>query len=209
MNGTRQTFALAAVVLGASAALTGASSDGSFAQLAHDIDTGRDHISAVEAAEFVMHGKSGLQIFDLRSSAEFEEFHLPGAVNTTVADLMKETLAHNMTIVLYSAGGAHAAQAWTLLRLKGYRDVFFLREGVYEWTATVLEPQLPVDPTSAELTTFERAKVLSRFFGGSVTTGVPRSELRQGYWIGSPNDGGATALLAGSSPSVTSRRRGC
>ena len=34
------------------------------------------------------------------------------------------------TIVLLSEGGAHAAQAWVLLQVRGYRNVFFLRDGI-------------------------------------------------------------------------------
>jgi 3-mercaptopyruvate sulfurtransferase SseA len=33
------------------------------------------------------------------------------------------------TIVLLSEGGAHAAQAWVFLQIRGYRNVFFLRGG--------------------------------------------------------------------------------
>lgn len=126
-----------------------------------------------------------------------------------MSDLVKADFPHDAPIIVYSAGGAHAAQAWMLLRFKGYRDVFFLREGVYEWMATVVQPQLAVDATADERKQFERAKVLSHFFGGSATVDVPRSEIRKGYWTGSLNDGAPEGNTAVVDSSVPVRRRGC
>jgi 3-mercaptopyruvate sulfurtransferase SseA len=57
--------------------------------------------------------------------------------------------------VLYSEGGAHAAQAWVLLRAAGVRNVYFLRGGILEWLDLVMNPARPTE--------------LTRYFGG-----VPR-----------------------------------
>jgi rhodanese-related sulfurtransferase len=209
MNGVRRTLTVTAAVLGGGAALAGAWSAVPYSQVAQEIDAGRDHISAVEVAELLMHGSSGIRVFDLRSTAEFQALHIPGAEQATVSDLIKANLPHYAPIVMYSAGGAHAAQAWMLLRFKGYRNVFVLREGVYEWMATVVQPQLAVDATVDERKQFERGKVLSHFFGGSVTVDVPRAEIRKGYWTGSPNDGTTEANTALIDSNVTVRRRGC
>jgi hypothetical protein len=59
-----------------------------------------------------------------------------------------------------------------LLRALGYRNVFFLRGGVYEWLEQVINPAL-ADTTQAARDAFAKAAVLSRYFGG-----VPRSDLR-------------------------------
>lgn len=71
MNGIRRTLTVTAAVLGCGAALTGASSAVPYSQLAEEIDAGRDHISAVEVAELLMHNSGAIRIFDLRSIAEF------------------------------------------------------------------------------------------------------------------------------------------
>ena len=47
-------------------------------------------------------------------------------------------------------------QAWVLPRRRGYRHVFVLREGLYEWIARVLEPRLAVDATPNERSSSKR-----------------------------------------------------
>jgi rhodanese-related sulfurtransferase len=147
-----------------------------------------------------MKGDETLRVLDLRTEAEFADLHIPGAQLASMAGLARETLPRDATIALYSEGGAHAAQAWVLLRLRGYRKVVVLREGIYEWISRVLEPRLAVDATPAELTEFERASVLSRYFGGIPRSGVARSELPAGYW---------TNTFQAVPDRRTTRRRGC
>lgn len=209
MNNIRRSLTVAAAVLGGGAALSAAWPGVPYAQLAKEIESGQDHISAIETGEMIMRGDTGIRIFDLRSEAEFEEAHIPGAVQSTVVTLLKMDLSHDIPIVIYSAGGAHAAQAWTLLRLQGFRKVYFLREGVYEWTATVVNPQLASDATPVERAAFERARTLSRFFGGFPATEVSRAAMRRGYWTGSPNDGATSREVEFADSPVASRRRGC
>ena len=57
---------------------------------------------------------------------------------------------------MYSGGGAHAAQAWVLLRARGEREVFFLRGGIAEWLDEVMNPRNVPDSIAA----------LSKYFGG-------------------------------------------
>jgi rhodanese-related sulfurtransferase len=149
--------------------------------LATEIATERDHISALELGEQIMRGES-LRVIDLRSAGEFAQLHVPGATRMALEDLAGASLPRSAAIVLYSEGGTHAAQAWMLLRLRGYTRVRFLREGLYEWIARVLEPSLASDATAAERAEFERAQLLTRFFGGMAHVDVPRSELPVGYW---------------------------
>ena len=89
--------------------------------LAVEIDAERDHMTAPDLAGLIMRGDPALRIFDLRSPAEFARMHFPGASHATLETLAREPLPRDATIVLYSEGGAHAAQAWVLLRMRGYR----------------------------------------------------------------------------------------
>jgi len=206
MNRLHRTLAIAAATLGCTAAVAGRRPTTDPSVLATEIDRETDHVSALDLAEQIMRNDADLRLYDLRSAAEYEEFHIPRAQRTTVTDLTRTTLPANAKIVLYSTGGAHAAQAWVLLRMRGFRNVSFLREGAYEWTARVLQPQLAVDATAAERAEFERAKPMSRFFGGTARTGVARAEVLQGYWTGAANDG-SSVTTAGATSVV--RRQGC
>lgn len=78
MNSVRRTLTVTAAVLGCGAALTGALSAVTYSQLAEEIDAGRDHISAVEVAELLMHDSGAIRIFDLRSMPNFRSPISPG-----------------------------------------------------------------------------------------------------------------------------------
>ena len=199
-------LAIAAAVLGLAAAADVAPRVGPD-DLAKEIATERDHISAIDLAERIMRGES-LRVIDLRSPGEFAVLHVPGAVRMAIDDLAGASFPRSATLVLYSEGGAHAAQAWMLLRLRGYPHVVFLREGLYEWIARVLEPRLAIDATPAERTAFERVQPLSRFFGGMAHVDVPRAEVPTGYWTAS---GGSESTGSASTSQMVAniRRRGC
>ena len=206
MTSVHRGLAVAAATLAFAAALVDARPAIDAATLAAEIEADRDHISAPELAERIMRREPDLRIFDLRSRADYDAFHIPSASHATLDELSRTTFPRQASIVLYSEGSAHAAQAWVLLRLRGVRNVYFLREGVYEWIARVREPRLAVDATGRERAEFERAVALSRFFGGMARTSVPRSEVPEGYWTGtaSPDVASRAAqAIAGV------RRRGC
>ena len=202
-------LAIVAAVLGLGAWAVDLKPSSNVTGLASDIGAERDHITAPELADRIMHGLSSgndttLHIFDLRTAAEFAQFHIPGARLATIEDLVRTPLPRDASIVLYSEGGAHAAQVWVLLRMRGYRNVLFLREGIYEWVSRVFEPRLADDATAAERLEFKQAATRSRFFGGLPKAGVPRSEVPSGYWTGGGSDAGS-----GKQTIAGIRRRGC
>ncbi len=145
--------------------------------LATEIQSERDHISAPDLADLIIGGDATLRVFDLRAAADFEQTHIPGARHMTIDMLAREPLPRDATIVWYSEGGAHAAQAWVLLRMRGYARVLFLREGLYEWLARVMEPRLAIDATESERADFAGAVERSRFFGGLPRDRVPRADV--------------------------------
>ena len=57
-------------------------------------------------------------------------YHVPTAERVPLDSLAHVRFAADETIVLYSEGGAHAAQAWVFLRALGYDNVYFLRGGL-------------------------------------------------------------------------------
>jgi rhodanese-related sulfurtransferase len=139
--------------------------------LARMVAREEDHVTALELAQWIKDRRPRLRIIDVRSPEEFAAYHVPRAERLDMDSLAFAAFRKDETIVLYSEGGAHAAQAWVFLRALGYDKVFFLR-GVYEWLEQVMNPSL-ADTTPAARAAFDRAAVLSRYFGG-----VPRSDLR-------------------------------
>jgi rhodanese-related sulfurtransferase len=178
---SRRAFAATALALGAAAPFAGSPylsrrSDLDAEELARIIDGGGDHVDAVELAEWIMQHRPRLRVIDLRAREAFEAGSIPTAESFTLDELLRAEFQSDETLVLYSEGGAHAGQAWVLLRALGHGAVFFLRSGAYEWADAVLNPALPVDPTVAERAAFERALRLSSYFGGTPRRDVPRAE---------------------------------
>jgi rhodanese-related sulfurtransferase/uncharacterized membrane protein YedE/YeeE len=123
-------------------------------KLASEVTREEDHVTAIELATWIKDRKPGLRVLDLRSEAEFDEYHLPGAENVTLDALLTTTrYASTDTLVLISDGGAHAAQGWVFLRALGYEHVYFLRGGLGEWLDEVMNPA--------------KTTALTRYFGGT------------------------------------------
>lgn len=194
-----------AAVLGASAPLVDIGARTSASTLAQEIEAEADHIDALELAELLIKADGSVVLLDLRTPKEFREFHIPTAELTTVGALATMNLPREKTTVVYSEGGGHAAQAWVLLRMRGYRNVLFLREGIYEWVSRIDQPRLAMDATEKERIEYARASKLSRFFGGTPQADVPRAEVPSGYWTTTNNN----APAPGAGPQQKVRRRGC
>ena len=207
MNRLHAVLAITAATLGWGATAADLRAPVRSPELAADIEKEIDHISAIDLAERIKRQEPGLQVFDLRSTEEYADFHIPGARHALIGDLLHEPTTAEATIVLYSEGGTHAAQAWVLMRLRGHRNVFFLREGIYEWLSRVQEPRLAANATAAEREEFRKAEELSRFFGGVPLSDVPRNQVPLGYWNekeGRTHESGGTREVI-----ANIRRRGC
>jgi rhodanese-related sulfurtransferase len=164
-------LALAALASGALAAVAGSPRVSGkaidVAALAHDVQSEADHVTAVELARWIRDRKPNLRIIDIRDSAEFEQYHIPQAERSAIESVVTAHFAPAETVVLYSGGGAHAAQAWVLLRARGERRVFFLRGGIAEWLENVLYPQIPVNAKGSYREEMDSVAALSRYFDGS------------------------------------------
>jgi rhodanese-related sulfurtransferase len=188
----RRALGALALALGALAALAGRPSPGGgaidVAALAGEIDREADHVTAIELAEWIRGRKPGLRVLDVRSDSEYAAYHIPSAEHVPLPRIATLRPASGETLVLYSEGGAHAAQAWVLLRAAGFPRVYFLRGGLLDWLEDVMNPVVAADA--------DRVRALSRYFGG-----VPRS---------TPNGSDSTAPRRDAATLVRQvRRRGC
>lgn len=110
--------------------------------LLENVDNALDHIEPEELADRLMGGQADLVLVDVRSSAEFEAFHIRGAVNIQMA-LLAETLQPNRNkglIVLYSNGMTHPAQARDALQRLGFDNVYILTDGLQGFRDRCLKP---------------------------------------------------------------------
>jgi rhodanese-related sulfurtransferase len=221
MNGERRRWftrglAITALTLGLLAPFAGSPYKSNHASidvpaLARTVAREEDHVTALELAQWIKDRRPGLHVLDIRSIEEFDRYHLPTAERLALDSLATVAFRADDTLVLYSEGGAHAAQAWVFLRALGYRNVYFLRGGLYEWLEQVMNPTLS-DTTAAGRDAFARAATLSRYFGG-----VPRSDIRTlppDESIALPGAAHATSAVPLPARTTTAhidavRRRGC
>jgi rhodanese-related sulfurtransferase len=110
-------------------------------------------VAPVELAEWIRDRKPNLRIVDVRSESDFDEYHLPRAERFTPS----MTFAPDDTIVLVAGGSVDA------------RHVYVLRGGIQAWIDEVMNPTITADAPQSGREAFQRASVVSRYFGG-----VPR-----------------------------------
>lgn len=145
-------------------------------ELAAIVEGEVDHVEALELADWIIQGTPDYRLIDIRDEASFAEYHIPSAENAPLSALADYPLLRNETIVLYSDGGIHSAQAWFLLKARGYRGVSMLLGGLDAWKDEVLFPALPAGAGPEEQAAFEKARSVSEHFGGRPRTGVDAAE---------------------------------
>jgi rhodanese-related sulfurtransferase len=128
------------------------------------IQNGSDHVSARQLAAWIRDRKPGLRVIDVRPAGSFKDYSIPTAENMPIERLTKSAFAHGETIVLYSEEGAHAGQAWVILRALGVHEAVFVPGGLADWRDEVMQPVL-----GPGLSPVERSEIveLSRYFGGA------------------------------------------
>ena len=144
----------------------------------NDIETGADHVDPEELARALLAGDDVL-VVDVRPADEFAGWHLPGAVNLSVPDVVGAPGAALLAraparVVLCSNGPAHPAQAWVELRRQGHANVFVLDGGLDAFFARVLTPpslRAGIDAASAKAAAASWPLVRAFFLGG----GSPRA----------------------------------
>ncbi|MBI3003967.1 MAG: hypothetical protein HYY49_00955 [Ignavibacteriales bacterium] len=142
-------------------------------EFARIIEREDDHVTAEGLADILMEGRERLLVVDVRDSASFAFYHIPTAVRYDMSKLVEASLPTDDSVVVYSDGGIHAAQAWMLLAAQGHRKVFTLRGGLNEWKDRILFPVV-----SAGLGKEEERRIEKRalFFGGGLNKSKPGSK---------------------------------
>ena len=102
-------------------------------ELARIIEREEDHVTADELASMLKEGNGRLRLIDLRDSLSYLQYHIPTAERLSIPELVEMPLLATDTLVLYSEGGVHAAQAWMILAVQGHRNVMTLKGGLLAW----------------------------------------------------------------------------
>jgi rhodanese-related sulfurtransferase len=125
-------------------------------------------------AKKIIDDDPSIQVIDVRSLYEFEEYAIPSSINIPLETILNDDVAplfkdQNLKTVLYSNGDIYADQAWVLLNMGNNSNLFILKGGLNEWFRTIMLPQPPqIDATESEFNTYSFRKGASLYFGGSV-----------------------------------------
>ena len=116
-------------------------------EIAKQIMSKEDHISAGELGHMIIDGDPDFIVIDVRSQEEYMSFHIEPSVNIPLETLLKpETLDeidNEKLIILYSNGGTHAAQGWVLLQQEGFKNSTVLLGGLNYWVDVYTNPEPP------------------------------------------------------------------
>ncbi len=135
-------------------------------ELLTGVERQEDHVTPPQLAAWIIEGRADYRLVDIRDEKAFAEYHIPTAENVPLATVTDGTLGRTDKVVLYGDGGIHAAQAWMVLKGRGFTRVYTLLEGIDAWKDEVLFPVMPQSPTPEQQARFERAAQVATFFGG-------------------------------------------
>ncbi len=142
------------------------------------------YVSTDQVAKRIIEGDPTLELIDVRTIDEFEEFSLQGAINIPIDSIMvpeyQDYLGiEDMSAVFYSDDDIKADQAWVLAKRLGYDHIYVMKGGLNCWIRTIIKPERPASTAAAsefELYSFRRGA--SMYFTGAEIA-IPDDEGKQ------------------------------
>jgi len=135
-----------------------------------------DHVTPGQLAQWLVEKRADFQLIDIREPWQFDDYHIPSAVNIPLTELFEDTgikkLSREKKIVVYGLGGTRAAQAQVLLSLKGY-NAFSIPDGITAWWNDVITPT-SLRSEDQSPAGYLQAKQLREHFLGSAPTTEPK-----------------------------------
>jgi len=123
-------------------------------------------------ADMLVQKDPTLQLIDVRSKTEYDQYHIPGAISIPLDNLLSADYAavfdQDVRMnVLYANGTTAASQAWMLLRQQGYKSLYIMQGGMNYWAETIMNPTQPAATASDdELAKYDFRKAAGGVLGG-------------------------------------------
>lgn len=161
-----------AIVLAAAAALSHHVRAAEINAAAQSVTNDAGQVTAGELAQWIVEKRQDYQLIDLRDPWQFDDYHIPTAINIPFAQLFRSEarLDKSKKIVVYGLGAGHAAQVQVLLAMKGYR-IYALNDGIIAWWDEVMTPS-SIRSANPQSSGYQQARQLREYF----TTGGRASE---------------------------------
>ena len=110
--------------------------------LLKNVENAEDHIDPEDLAEKIVSGGENIIVVDIRPGNEYAGFNIKNSVNLKLEELSEglSPYKNKGTIVLYSNGMTHPAQARDSLFRQGFNNVFILTDGLNGFIDKCLKP---------------------------------------------------------------------
>lgn len=151
--------------------------------LLRQITSSSRFISPDIVADRLIKKDPSLLLVDVRSSEEYFEFSLPGALNIPLKDIFlpeqQELLTRKgVETIFYSNSDILADQAWILCKRKGLQNIFVMKGGLNEWFNSFFQLQPPPETSSAaEIELYQFRNGVRQYFTGGETEVAPKQEV--------------------------------
>jgi sulfur-carrier protein adenylyltransferase/sulfurtransferase len=116
--------------------------------LVGEITQGAQYFTADQVADLIIQQDKSIQLIDVRPANDFETYHLPGAINIPLSDILSAEWVDYLdqdikTNIFYSTGTVNANQAWIICTQRGFKNNYVLEGGLNHWAEVILNPQKP------------------------------------------------------------------
>jgi len=113
-----------------------------------EIQSGSEMVTPDDLADWIVNKDPSIQLIDLRTPEEYEQYHLDNAINIPLHDLLSpewvDYLDQDVKMnIFYSNGITRAHEAWMIVRQLGYDNNYILQGGLNYWVETILNPTAP------------------------------------------------------------------
>lgn len=131
------------------------------------------YVTTDQVAKMIIQGDPSLMLIDVRSTDEYIEYTLTGAVNIPLENLLVEdNLLYlgipGKKVVFVSNDDIKADQAWVLTKRLGYGSTYVLKGGINCWMQTIIDPQQPEETAAAaDFETYSFRKGAQMYFTGA------------------------------------------
>jgi rhodanese-related sulfurtransferase len=152
-------------------------------ELLVEVQEGYQYITTDEVADKLVQKDPSVQLIDVRSAHDFEQYHLPGAINIPLSDLLSDENVDYIDQgtrlnIFYSNGTVISNEAWMITRQLGYENNYVLQGGLNYWVETIMNPQKPASTSpNDEFAKYDFRKAAgSAIYGGSVKVSAPTDQ---------------------------------
>lgn len=117
-------------------------------QMLTDLNGRSQYIGPDEVADMLIQKDPSIQLIDIRSAEEYQKYHLPGAYNLPMSELLNDEFRYvidqDLKInVFYSNSSVKANEAYIITRQLGYHNNYVLEGGLNYWATVIMNPEKP------------------------------------------------------------------